>query len=384
MARVLHVIRPAEGGMKQHLLDLAGGLPQHGFTVAVAGPGDDCGGMKKDIEALGITYYQVDITGPLSPWQDLKCVYELNRLIKREKFDIVHCHGSKAGLVGRVAAWLAGTQVVIATVHNFVVYDEVSFLKRTVFTRGEKFLGRRTSGIITVSRALKEELADKFGVPGRKITAIYNGVDFTRFNKEPDLTGLREALEIREGGAVVGTVARMAPQKGLSYFIEAIAILIREGSAGNFIIVGDGPLRPGLEDLARRLGISGRVIFPGFQPDILPFLKLFDVFVVPSVAEGLSITTIEAMAAGKAVIASNVGGLPELVKPGLNGLLVPPRDAGALAQAIKTLTGQPELYKKMGLAGQNMVTSEFSIDTMMSKTVDFYRSCLAGNRVKGE
>lgn len=374
-ARVLHVIRPATGGMKQHLLDLVAGLAQDDFIVAVAGPGGS-EGMLKEIEALGMAYHPVDITGPLHPGTDFKCVSELYRLIKSQEFDIVHCHGSKAGLVGRLAAWLAGTPVIIVTVHNFVVYEEVPLFKRMLFTRGEKFLSRKTSGIITVSRALKAELARKFGIPGNKMVAIYNGIDLARFNTKPDLDRLRQSYGIANDRPVVGTVARLAPQKGLSFFIEAIAMMVKEGSAGTFVIIGDGPLRPELEAQAERLGVAGRVIFTGYRSDIVPFLKMFDIFVVPSIAEGLSITTIEAMAAGKAVIASEVGGLPELVQHEQNGLLVPPRDAGALARAMNFLLARPELCEKMGLAGNRMVTADFTCETMISKTRDLYRHCL--------
>lgn len=373
---VLHIVRPAAGGMKQHLLDLTGGLSATDFMVEVAGPGAANFGMVREIEAQGIKYHQVEIVGPIQPEKDLKCIFELYRLIKKTGFDIVHCHGSKAGLVGRIAAWLAGVPVIIATVHNFVVYDEVPLLKRLFFTRGERVLGRRTSGIITVSRALRDEMEEKFGIPPNKVVAIYNGIDLARFRTEPDLTLLRKNYAIGPDVPVVGTVARMAPQKGLAVFIEAIDVLVNEACAGLFMIVGDGPLRAELEDRVQRAGLAGRVVFTGYQPDITPFLKLFDIFVVPSISEGLSITTIEAMAAGKPVIASAVGGLPELVKPEQNGLLVPPRDAGALASAIKILLAQPELREKMGQAGNEMTVSEFSKDTMIAKTVDFYRYCL--------
>lgn len=380
-ARVLHIIRPAAGGMKQHLEDLVAGLNGKEFMISVAGPGDSDGDdIKRVIEALGASYYPVRITGPLRPAQDFRCVLELYGLIKRERFDIVHCHGSKAGLVGRMAAWLAGAPVIIVTIHNFVVYEEVPLFKRLLFTRGEEFLGRKTTGIITVSRALKTEMAKKFGIPEDKVAAIYNGIDLERFRVEKNLAGLRKDYGIGEDIPIVGTVARMAPQKGLRYFVEAAAMLVKEGCTGIFFIVGDGPLRPELEVQADRLGLKGRLIFTGYQSDIVSFLKMFDIFVIPSIAEGLSITTIEAMAAGKPVIASRVGGLPELVKHEQNGLLVPPRDAGALTRAIKYLIRQPELCKNMGQTGNNMVIKEFTKKTMIAKTAEFYRKCLTDYR----
>lgn len=367
--------------MKQHLLDLVAGLPRNEFTAAVAGPGDTSG-MAREIETMDVKYHPVNITGPLNPVKDLKCIYELYKLIRKEGFDIVHCHGSKAGLVGRMAARMAGTPVIIVTAHNFVVYDEVPPVKRLIFTWGEKFLSRKTSGIITVSRALKAELKEKFSIPDNKIAAIYNGIDLDRFKTASGADKLREAYGIGKDVPVVGTVARMAPQKGLSFFVDAISVLAKESCGAVFLIVGDGPLRIELEARAHRLGVAGKIIFTGYQPDITPFLKLFDIFVVPSIAEGLSITTIEAMAAGKPVIASRVGGLPELVKPEHNGLLTPPRDAAALAGAIRFLLERPELREKMGLAGKNMAMAEFSKGQMIAKTADFYRLCLgksAGN-----
>ena len=375
MVRILHIIRPAAGGMKQHLLDLAGGLPSDDFVVAVAGPDGDAG-LSQEIEALGLKYYPVDITGPLKPGKDIKCILDLYKLIKNYKFDIIHCHGSKAGLIGRLAAWMAGSPVIIVTVHNFVVYEEVPLVKRFLFTGGEKFLSSRTTGIITVSRALKKEMTQIFGIPDHKITAIYNGIDLERFRNIPDQATLRKKYGISAHKPVVGTVARMAPQKGLAYFIDAAALLVREGCQGKFMIVGDGPLRPELEAQAARLGLADRLIFTGYQAEIIPFLKLFDVFVTPSIAEGLSITTIEAMAAGKAVVASAVGGLPELVKSEDNGLLVTPRDAQAMAKAIGTLLDRPGVCDRMGQSGMRMVKADFSKDMMVGKTADFYRYCM--------
>ncbi len=382
-ASVLHVIRPAEGGMKGHLLAIAGGLRENGYSVEVACPGDTA--MAGEVTRMGFPVHPVNLVGPLNPVKDITCINELRRIMRRGKYDLVHFHGAKAGLVGRLAAVTAGYTNTVLTVHNFIIYDEVPAAKKVLFRYGEKLLSRVTARTITVSKALKEDLVDNYNLPPERIIPIYNGINLSRYLNLPDRESARKKLGIKPGPAVVGTVARMAPQKGLKYLVEAVEIIKKanrdlavQGKALDtvFVIAGDGPLRPELEQLAEQKGVWDKILFPGCVQDMAGTLACFDIFVAPSIAEGLSITTIEAMAAGLPVVASRVGGLPELVREGVTGLLVEPRNPRSLAEGIIRLLADEEARQQFGQNGRNFAAGEFSTEKMVSETCRVYEEIL--------
>lgn len=376
--RILHVIRPAEGGMKGHLLTLARGLKAKGYDIEIACPPDT--GLAAEVDKLGLPVHPIALVGPLHPVRDSICVKQLIGIMRRGRYDIIHFHGAKASLVGRIAALLAGCRNTVMTVHNFIIYTEVPPVKRLVFKYGEKLLSRVTARIITVSEALRNDLVQVYNIAPEKIIPVYNGIDTSFYQGQHDKSAARAKLNLGDDSVVVGTVARMAPQKGLNYLIEAVAAInmAQPASAENicFVIAGDGPLRADLEDQAKSLGVGEKIIFPGYIKDIPALLACFDLFVIPSIAEGLSITTIEAMAAGLPVVATRVGGLPELVKPGINGYLVEPREPSAIADAILSVLADPAAAKKLGTAGKRFAEDNFSNDKMVTLTSEIYREML--------
>ncbi len=378
--KILHVIRPAEGGMKGHLVTLVRGLQEKGYQVEAACPGNSV--LARDLAELDIPVFNIDLVGPLNLTHDLICIKQLREIFLTNQYDIIHFHGSKAGLVGRIASILAGCKNTVLTVHNFIIYREVPTAKKIIYRYGEKLLSRVTAKIITVSKALRDDLIDNYQIAPEKITAIYNGIDLSRYRQSPDSTAARAKYGIPAEAVVVGTVARMAPQKGLNYLIEAIpGIKTRVSQMSReadilFVLAGDGPLRPELQKLTGQLGIGGTVLFPGFVEDIGELFACLDIFVVPSIAEGLSITTMEAMAAGLPVIASRAGGLPELVRDGETGLLVEPRDPEGLAEAVARLISDPETRTRFGTNGRHLAGQEFGAGKMVSETCKVYDEIL--------
>lgn len=376
--RILQVIRPAEGGMKGHLLTLAGGLINRGYLVEVACPGDSS--LAAELREMGLRVHPISLVGPLSPGPDLICVLELRNIFRHGQYDIIHFHGAKAGMVGRIATALTGCLNTVVTVHNFIVYEEVPWPKKILFRYGEQFLSRVTNRIITVSKALRDDLVLNYKIRPEKITPIYNGIDTLRFQQTQHSESARAILGISPSAVAVGTVARMASQKGLNYLVEAFARMYRAGQVSPddtaFVIAGDGPLRPQLEKQADDLGIRDKIIFPGFVDDMPLFLACLDVFVVPSVAEGLSISTIEAMAAGLPVVASRVGGLPELVRTEETGFLVEPRNPTELAEAIFRLLTDSETRKQMGINGRKLAIQQFNTENMIEQTCALYNEML--------
>ncbi len=376
--RILHVIRPAEGGMKEHLTSLAAGLKQRGYVIEVACPGNTP--LAAETAQLGLKVHPIDLVGPLNPGSDLQCIRQLHNILRQGQYDIIHFHGAKAGLVGRAAAVTAGCRNTVLTVHNFIIYEEVPLAKKIIFKYGEQLLSRVTSKIITVSQALKDDLIANYKIAPDKLIPIYNGIDTSKYKDNPVNHSDRAQYGIISGTEVVGTVARMAPQKGLNYLIEAAAVISQTSPEKareiTFIIAGDGPLRSELEDLAGRLGVRDKVLFPGYVQNIPGLLSCLDIFVIPSIAEGLSITTIEAMAAGLPVVASRVGGLPELVRQGETGFLVEPRDPRGLADALLRLLADREARRQLGHNGRLLATQQFSSESMVDQTCRVYEDIL--------
>lgn len=355
--------------MKNHLLKLLEGLTKNGFTVETACPVNMT--LFNEIAKMGIKTHPIHIVGPISPINDIVCVNQLRKIILAGEYDIVHFHGSKAGMVGRIAAFSTRCRNTVMTVHNFIIYQEVNPAKRLAFKYGEKILSTVTSKIITVSVALKDDLVRNFGIPENKIVSIYNGIDVNKFTIPANAKKAREKYGVNPDTVTVGTLARMAPQKGLEYFIKAVPLISLKDNI-KYLIAGDGPQLAFLKSLVSELGLNEKICFTGFIKNVPEFMSCLDVFVVPSIAEGLSITTIEAMTAGLPVIASRTGGLPELVKHGETGLLVEPRDPVELAKAISKLLTDRTKRHMMGSCAKRKALEMFSHETMVSETCRLY------------
>lgn len=377
--RILHVIRPAAGGMKNHLLSLIRLARRDVFEpMAACPPGD----MARELADLGIKVFILPLAGELAPLQDSSVVRRLAAILKDNKINILHAHSSKAGLVGRLAGRLAGTPVIFFTAHNSIFYEEWPRWKKNTFALAEKLLAGFTTRIIAVSGVLREELLAREGLPPDKVVTVYNGIDPRPFMETPRRKEPLASLGLPGGDAVVGTVARLAPQKGVIYFIRAAACLAPYHRA-NFLVVGDGPLRPDLEEEAKRLGIKERVFFLGQRDDVAKILPCLDIFVLSSVTEGLPLTILEAMAAARPVVAARVGGIPEAVRDGATGLLVPPRDEKLLAESIGDLLTNREKVEHFGESGRRLVLERFTAEAMVKACEKLYLDAVGFSEVRG-
>lgn len=371
---VLHVIRPAAGGMKCHLLNLLRYMDRNLFEAGVAGPP---GEMLAAAAELGVKVFPIPLRGELDPLQDAWAVFQLSRVLRRERVSILHLHGTKAGLVGRLAAVFARTPVVFFTVHNSVFYAEWPAYKKKFLALTEKALARYTYRIITVSEALRQELIAREGLKPERMVTVYNGINPEEFQVTEPREVLRRRLGLPVGAPLVGTVARLVPQKGLSYLIEAAALFPPE-EWPFFVVVGDGPLRAELQELADKSGVGSRFVFTGVRHDVPLILGALDLLVLPSVTEGLGLVLLEAMAASLPVVATAVGGVPEVVLDGETGLLVSPGDPAALARAIADLLRVPERARQLGAAGRERVARLFTVERMVGQISALYQEALAG------
>ena len=357
---IAYLVRPAEGGIKSHLLTLLSGLDRTQFEPVVICPPDTS--LCREVEQAGCRVIPLDLVGELNPIKDLRAVLGLRRILRRVKPDILHIHSAKAGLIGRLAAASLRRPRIVLTMHSFVFDERVGPLKRAVAAWTERRLSGLTDRIIAVSRALRDELVLRMGLPADKIAVIPNGVTFR---------------EVRKSGGnpprrTVGTVSRLAPQKGVDCFIRAAALVRKKLPSARFFIIGDGPLREKLEALAGEVGIRENLEFLGFQPDALPIVATFDVFVLASTRETFGLALVEALSQEVPVVAFRVGGVPEIVDGSTTGLLAEPGDVEDLAAKVCRLLEDKELAARIGRDGCKFVRSRFGSDRMVAETQSLY------------
>ena len=289
------------------------------------------------------------------------------RQLIREKPSVFHAHlnwllSCKFGILAAALARIP----VVATAQQFM---EPPWVKSVDYQ--QQLLALCIDQYIAVSNAVARQLCETFRVPSHKVKVIPNSIPSARTNGRAN-PALRSNLGLGTGRPVVLTVARLDKQKGHTYLLEAI----RQVSDGIFLLAGSGPERPSLEAMARELGIWERVIFLGHRDDIPDLLACSDLFVLPSIYEGLPLSILEAMDAGKAVVATAAGGTPELVREGETGFLVPKRDPAALACAIRRILSDPELNHRMGKAGRVRVQQEYSVKNMVQRITQTYEELL--------
>jgi glycosyltransferase involved in cell wall biosynthesis len=372
--RVLQVVRPAAGGMKAHVLQLSAGLRAHGFECEIACPGDS--ELVHDALEANISVHPVPIVGPLNPLRDPRAIIALAEVIRERRPALVHAHGSKAGLIARMAVLLAGRPPTIVTVHNQVLYGGISPVMRCVYVTMERRLARRTARIITVSEALRREMLDVFMLDPKTVTTVYNGLDLDPFLAGSDRAKARERYGIPSDALAIGLAARFAPQKALDVLVEAAVPVLERHPDAQLVLAGSGPLLEFVRTRARASSVRDRILFPGLETDMPGFLSALDVYASAAIAEGLGLGTIEAMAAGLPVVSTTAGGTPEVVEDGVTGLLVTPGKADRLTEALLRLAKDPALRRRMGEAGRARALERFTEERMLARTSEVYREVL--------
>ncbi len=363
---IVELIGKSEGGMKRHYKALINGLIESGHEVAAL-----CNFREPDIKELvqiGAAVYHVDISLD-PPTAIIPSIIYLYRLIKRLDPDIVHLHGFKAGVLGRIAARLAGRPVVY-TVHNFVL-DNKKGVSRFLIRPLEKVMKAGTNAYIAVSKALRDSMIDDFSIESEKISVIYNCIwDVSR----DAFLDARKKHNVGQDEVLLGTVARLIPSKGIDILINALPLIRQENV--RLMIVGTGPDEGRLREITNALGLSGRVIFTGQVSSMNEYYKAFDIFILPSLSEGMGISVLEAMYFGLPVIATKTGGIPELVRHGSNGLLIKPGDSEGAAKAIEYLIKNPDKALELGRQAELDAVKDFTYDVMIKKTLEVFDKVL--------
>ncbi|MGE5507301.1 MAG: glycosyltransferase [Chitinophagales bacterium] len=358
--------------MRQHLLTLVRGLLARGVTVEVAGPASEP--LLLELSALSCPIWDIPLSAALRPGEDLAAGLRLIRLLRSRAFDLVHVHGFKASLPGRVAAALTGTPV-IYTVHNFVC-ESGGGLRRRVYLWLERLLSPATHRYVAVSAALRQNLVAAAGLPAERVTVVYSGVPAHPRTPEATKDALRRELRLAGEERLLLCVARLVPEKGVDVLLQAAALLgsTADLPAWRLVVAGDGPEEAALVALRTQLKLDDRVVLLGHRTDVAALLDLAAVVAVPSRAEGLSLFLLETLAAGRPVVASAAGGMTELVRDGENGLLVPPGEPEALAAALRRLLTDADLAARLS-AGARARSAGFTVEEMLDQTLALYGEC---------
>ncbi|MCR4337181.1 MAG: glycosyltransferase family 4 protein [Candidatus Omnitrophica bacterium] len=376
--KVLHIItRLDAGGSAFNTMETVARLdPRRYESWLVAGKTEDKKGRiaqmlaEKRVRSVFIN----ELRREINPFNDFIALGKLFCLIRKERFDIVHTHTSKAGILGRWAAWLAGTPLIVHTPHGHVFYGYFGKLITGFFICLERVTAQITDQMIALTNLEREEHLQFKIAPRRKFVTIPSGIDFTALQKIN--SRLRKDFQIPEDSLIFGTVARLEPIKGVEFLIKAMGIVAKKYPYARLLIVGDGAERLKLETLCQALGISAQVNFAGFLWDPVAAIRMMDVFILPSLNEGMGRVIIEAMACGKPVIGTRAGGIPDLIQDNMTGLLVPPRDGEKLAQAMMHFAKDPALIKLWGEQAKKSVTQEFSVEYMVEQIDSLYQNLL--------
>ncbi len=312
----------------------------------------------------------------INPLQDWRTFVLLWILMQQEKPDIVHTHSSKAGFLGRWAAWFAGVPLIVHTPHGHVFFGHFNPIMSGIFLLVEKITALITDCMVALTEGEKKDYIELSIIQPERIDIIHSGVDIDRYlATQVNIENKKRSIGLNSKSLIVGTVGWLLPIKGPMHLLNAMIKIWQSLSDVQLVYVGKGDQEEALKQQAMKMGVSDKVKYLGWRDDVHELMPLFDLFALPSMNEGMGRVLVEAMAAGKAVVASNVGGIPDLVHHGQNGFLVEPGDVAGLSAAIEKLLADQNLRREMGKRGQAMAYN-FSESKMIKKIDALYAALL--------
>ena len=357
--KIFQVLNSLEcGGLEKLTLDLSLKLKAQGHTVTIC-----C--LERTGNLLNNNYAGIEIISlNKGSGLDFTLPFRLAEAMRQKKPDVVHTHNMGPLLYGTIAAKLADVPVVINTRHG----RAPQHMNGLIWGMNE--------AIVAISNDAKSELLKNNTIDPGKVSVIHNGIDLEAFKSRIFQQEAKKALGL-DSLFVIGTVSRLAREKDQFSLIKAFAMVVSVEPKVKLVFAGDGPLKVELAALANDLGIKDKIAFLGFRDDVNTILRAFDIFVLSSLQEGISLSLLEAMASRLPIVATNVGGNPEVVIDGETGILVPPKDPEKMAEAIIKILQNPELAKNMGQAGRKRVEEKFSLYRMVSEYRSLYEEILA-------
>lgn len=373
--RVAEILEPAVGGVRRHALDILAGLDQLRFDFTFIYSAQRDPGFRRlipDLERAGVRCVEVPMARALSPAADLRAFGRLLRVLREGRFDVVHAHSSKAGALGRLAAWLVGVPRIVYTPHVYY-FAARSGAAGLFFRLIEWVAGMVTSKVVAVSPGQREAAIRSGVVRPKGIVVVENGVDASAFDGPPDRGSARRRLGVALDRPVAAMVARLAPRKRCDLFLRVAARVRDRIPEACFLVAGDGEERGRLERLCDELGLRDCVEFLGHVEDPRPVYAASDVVVLTSSHEGLPYVLLEAMAAARPVVVTDVPGARDAVRHGHNGFLASADDAAGLARFVARLMVDEELRVRMGRRGRDLVERRFSLTRSLEETEDVLR-----------
>ncbi len=372
---LLLIDEAAIGGGQKHVLLLAGGIDKKKFDVTVACEPE--GYLVDELQKIHIQTIPIILKNDLNPLT----LYKMIKLLKNLKPDVLHTHGGTPGFWGRIATKFYKIPAVVHTFHGIHYLTKPITFKKWVFKMIDRYLKIFTDYTICVAEAdLKKGLKVKV-LKTNASGVVRNGIDINYFERiEPWKEG-RGILNIPNDATVVGTIGRLHEQKGYKYLIDAAKHLIEENKLIYFLIVGEGELRANLELQVSSLRIKDNVIFAGARTDIPRLMTLFDLFVLPSLWEGLPLVLLEAMVSRVPIVASAVDGVLEIIEHNQDGILIPPKSSRAIIDGINILLNDKKFASNLTFNAYKKVTTDFCLQKMVSGLEDIYINTLSNKHM---
>jgi glycosyltransferase involved in cell wall biosynthesis len=356
------------GGPERQMLGLARALPDDRTTFLSFREGDRCREFLAACKREGFPAHALNRDTPYFRG----CIREIADYLNRLQADVLLCHGYKANILGRMAARRVGIPVLAVSRG----WTGESFKVR-IYESLDRFMLRWMDRVVAVSEAQAERVC-KAGVPRTKVCTIANAIDPDRFT-DIDPTGRQKLLRMFRSPKtrIVGAAGRLSPEKGFDVLIAAAEAVLRGGDEVGFVIFGEGPCKAALQQQIQQLGLSGSVVLGGFRGDLDRFVPHFDLLALPSYTEGMPNVVLEAFAAGVPVVATSVGGVPEVVEDGVSGYLCPAGDADALADRLDAALSLEDGLREMGLAGRDRVVQDYSFAAQATHYLDLFDDLLS-------
>lgn len=363
------------GGAERAILQLANSLKDSAFNPIVTSFVQDWKPHNAFIEALkaqdtNIRTITMSKKYPTPWWNPIRNFLDLCHLIKAEKIQILHTHGYRANIIGLLVSALLRVPIV-TTVHGWTIHTNSVKLYEYL----DRFFLRFFDKIIVVSDSIKNTLLNS-RISAHKIEKIYNTVDCEMVKNNASLNEIRKRFHLSQSDKLVGAIGRLSKEKGIDYLLSAGIEIIAKYPDVKILIIGDGPERQNLETLAKQLRISKNVIFCGFQENVTEFYHLIDIVVLPSITEGLPMVLLEALTYSKPIVATRVGGIPEVITNGKTGILVEPQNPSRLAEGIIRILKNPEEANRMASEGRKLVEECFNSNDWNKKVEKIYQEIL--------
>jgi glycosyltransferase involved in cell wall biosynthesis len=361
------------GGGERVFAHVINGLDPLKYEIFLASQPN--GHFYKAIRNRQVQFIEIDFSKRINP----SLIFKLAEIINKNEIRVVHGQGARAEFYARLASKLSGKSWYVSATAAPVRGFNISGTRKRIYQLLDDFSGRFVARFIAVSEAQKEKMIKERHIPAEKVIKIYNGIEMEGYLCDRDAgLKIRREFGLKEDDILIGAIGRLVWEKGFEYLIQSIPDVLKVHSNVKFLIVGEGSLKEGLKAQGAGFKVNDHLVFTGFRNDIKEILSAIDILVIPSILEGFPMITLEGMAMAKPIIASSIDGITEQITDGETGLLVPSRDANALANAINRLINELDLALRLGMNARQRAEKDFSLIKMITETEKVYQSLYNG------